>query len=158
MFKKVIFTTLMLFSFNAFAAPEPIDTQFSEEGLEVHLLKVGIAHDVLTLVFAYDNQSEEDVEMLAIPIKEVFFNTKDQKFPVLIDEQNNHLASPIANKGASNNVVFTAKETSQRHVSFTVKAGKKKIAWVKFEAPKDDGWPLSFVLPGVTPFTINKPE
>ena len=158
MFKKVIFVTLMLFSFNAFAAPEPIDTQFSEEGLEVHLLKVGIAHDVLTLVFAYDNQSEEDVKILAIPIKEVFFNTKDQKFPVLIDEQNNYLASPIGNKGANRNIVFTVEDSSKSFNSFTVKAGKKKIAWAKFEAPKDDGWPLSFVLPGVTPFTINKPE
>lgn len=37
-------------------------------------------------------------------------------------------------------------------------SGEKQVGWIKFEAPGDADWPIDLSLPGVSPFTIDKPE
>lgn len=156
MLERLVLIASMLFIVPSFAA-DYIDTQYGPDGLEVHIKKVSTNHNVLTVVFEIENTGDEEVEYLALPVSQVFYNTNDKKYPVLKDAEDKWLASTIAYSN-SDVSIFSHKEDLSEYYTFTLDAGKTKIGWAKFEAPQDSDWPLDLSFPGISPFSISKPE
>ncbi|MGH1540404.1 MAG: hypothetical protein ACRBHB_08270 [Arenicella sp.] len=156
MLKKILLLSAILFSANAYSA-NYIDTQYGENGMEVHIMKVSFNKNIMTVVFAVENTSDEDAVYSAFPIQQVYFNTGNKKYPVIKDAEDRWLASTIAYTNSKTDI-FADKLNSNKYYTFTVKAGGKKVGWMKYEAPQDSDWPLDLSFPGVTPFTINKPQ
>jgi len=158
MLKKLFFISLSLLSINTHAA-DYLDTQYGDDGLEAHIMKATINHNILTIVFAFENTGSETITIPSIPVSQVFYNTNDKKYPVLKDAEKKWLASTIIYNRftESNSRIFTGREDGDSNHTLAITAGKKKIGWIKFEAPKDSVWPLDLNMPSITPFTVNKP-
>ena len=157
MFKKTLIILSFLFTVNTQAA-NYLDTQYGQDGVEVHLLKAKVTNDVLTVSFMVENTSGAKVEFKSMVIGNVNYTSADKKYPVLKDADNKWLASTITYEDTnSNDSLFTAKESAYQYHYIRLADGKKRVGWVKFEAPKEGGWPIEVALPGVSPFTIEQP-
>ena len=161
MFKKIIFIALLVQS-SLLAANNFLDTQYGQDGVEVHLLKAKVTNNVLTIAFMVDNSTEKTVRLHAMPVQDVHYTTKDKKYTALKDTEGKWLASTItygSNRTRISNILFSASEEGHggNHEMYMSKK-EKRIGWVKFEAPADDQWPIEVTLPGVTPFAIEKPQ
>jgi len=156
MFKKILFISTLLFASSAYSA-DYLDTQFGDNGLEVHIMKVSINKNIMTIVFAAENTGEDDAEFSSFPVRQVYFSTSDRKYPVIKDTEGLWLASTIAYSNTDIDL-FSHKLNASEYYTFTIKPNGKKVGWMKFEAPQDGDWPLDLTLPGITPFTLNKPE
>lgn len=159
MLKNFLIAIAILFSANVYAA-DYLDTQYGDDGLEVHIMKTKVNNGVLTVVFAMQNPGSEKIEVPSMPAAQVFFNTADKKFPVLKDAEDKWLASTILYNRytKSTNRIFTGREDGDTDHTLILEPGKKKVGWVKFEAPQDSDWPVDLNFPGVTPFTLEKPQ
>ena len=154
--KQMLVISAGLFSTIAYSA-DYLDTQYGQDGLEVHIMKTKINKNIMTVIFAIENTNDTDGEYFALPIPQVFYNTNDKKYPVLKDADGKWLASTIGYSSSDFDIFLSSNYTSKNH-TFELAAGKKKIGWVKFEAPQDSDWPLDLQFPSVTPFTLDKPE
>ena len=152
-----IFIIMVSSLFTSTFADDYIDTQYGPDGIEVHLLKVSEANNVLTVSFMLDNTSGDKVKFVSMAIENVLYTTTDTKYPVLKDVDGKYLASTITyDEGAVNGFIFAVH--ASQYKSLSLKDGAKKVGWIKFEAPNADDWPIEVSLPGVSPFTIEKPE
>ena len=156
MFKKILLVSVLIFSASAHSA-DYLDTQYGENGLEAHVMKVTFNKNIMTIVFALENTSDQKNVYSAFPIKQVYINTGDKKYPVIKDTKDYWLASTIAYSTSKTDIFANNTNTSQVYV-FTLKPKGKKVGWMKFEKPQDADWPLDLNFPGVTPFTLNKPQ
>lgn len=157
MFKKVVIISLLAFLYPAYAA-NYLDTQYGQDGIEVHLLKAKVANKVLTVSFMFENSSEEEIKFRSMVIANANYTSTENKYPVLKDVNGKWLASTITyDEKASYNSLFTHKESPEEYHHIRFKPGNKRVGWVKFEAPSEDAWPIEVTLPGVSPFTIEKP-
>lgn len=156
MFKKILLISTLLFSANAHSA-DYLDTQYGENGLEVNIMKVTFNKNIMTVVFSVENTTDEESVNSAFPIKQVYYNTGDKKYPVIKDAKDHWLASTIA-YSTSKTDIFADQLNISQYYTFKLKPKGKKIGWMKFEAPQESDWPLDLNFPGVTPFTINKPQ
>ena len=161
--KPMIKNYLLFFGMFAFAisvnAQNYLDTQYGQDGIEVHLLKANVTNKVLTVSFMFDNSTGAEVKMSSMPITNVNYTTADKKYPPLQDAEGKWLVSDVTYiKGNTSQTdsMFTTAEGSSNH-RLDIDDGKKKVGWIKFEAPSDTDWPIEVALPGVTPFTIEKP-
>jgi len=111
----------------------------------------------MTIVFAAENTGDQETEYFSFPIRQVYFATGDKKYPVIKDTDGFWLASTIAYSN-TNFDLFSHKTNASEYYTFKIKPNGKKIGWMKFEAPEEADWPLDLTLPGITPFTLNKPE
>jgi len=155
MFKKILLIATLLFTANAHSA-DYFDTQYGEDGMEVHIMKVTFNKNIMTIVFAVENTSDEEITYKEFPIKQVYVNTGDKKYPIIKDAKGDWLASTVG-YNADNNIFADRKDFSSSY-TFKIKSKGKKIGWMKFEKPQDADWPLDLNFPGVTPFTLNKPQ
>jgi len=158
MFKKILLLSAMLFSINASAA-NYLDTQYGQDGVEVHLLKTKVTNNVLTISFMVENTTGSKVEFKSMVAASVNYTSADKKYPILKDADGKWLASTITyDEGNSTNSLFTAKESPYTYHFIKLNDKNKRVGWVKFEAPQDGEWPIEVTLPGVSPFTIEKPQ
>lgn len=148
----------MLFSVNAIAA-NYLDTQYGQDGIEVHLLKAKVTNNVLTVSIMVENTTGEEVKFISMVTENVNYTSSDKKYPVLKDADGKWLASTITySTSNSRNALFTADKSPNQYHTIKLKNKNKRVGWVKFEAPQDGGWPIEVAFPGVTPFTIEKPQ
>lgn len=156
MLKKILIVSMFIFVANVNAAF--LDTQYGQDGVEVHLLKTQVTNNVLTVSFMVDNSSGSTVEFNSMVIASVNYTSADKKYPVLKDANDKWLASTITyDESSSNESLFTSKESPFAYHYVRLLEGNKRIGWVKFEAPQEGGWPIEVAFPGVSPFTIEKP-
>jgi len=157
MFKKILLLTAMIVAANVNAA-NYLDTQYGQDGVEVHLLKAKVTNSVLTVSFMVENTTGAEVKLESMVVGSVNYTSSDKKYPVLKDANGKWLASTITyDKGNSYNSLFTSKESPDDYHYIKLGDKNKRVGWVKFEAPQEGGWPIEVALPGVTPFTIEKP-
>lgn len=157
MFKKLLLLSMFLFTVNSHAA-EYLDTQYGQDGIEVHLLKAKISNNVLTVSFMVENTTGAKVEFNSMVVSNVNYTSSDKKYPVLKDVDGKWLASTITyDESNSTNSLFTWKKSPYQYHYIKLANKNKRVGWVKFEAPQDGNWPIELALPGVTPFTIEKP-
>jgi len=116
MFKNIILISTLLFASNAFSA-NYLDTQYGDNGLEVHIMKVTSNKNIMTVIFKAENTSDEEVDYLSFPNKQVFFNTGDKKYPVIKDVDRNWQASTIA-YGTSTKDLFSDEKDAQTNNEF----------------------------------------
>lgn len=157
MLKRMFIVLFCLISFNAQSAKYQ-DTQYGPDGVEVHLLKANVANNILTFTFMVDNSTENKVSFPSMVAANVNYTTKDKKFPVLQDTEDKWLASTITyKKHGFSATLFTFHTSPYTNHYIKMKKNQKVVGWVKFEAPKDDEWPIEVSLPGIGPFTIERP-
>lgn len=155
--KTIVLVSLFLTSSHTFAA-NYLDTQYGQDGIEVHLLKATVTNNVLTVSFMVENTTGTEVELKSMVIANTNYTSADKKYPVLKDADGKWLASTITYDAShSHSSLFTSKESPFRYHYISLKDKKKRVGWVKFEAPQEGGWPIEVALPGVSPFTIEKP-
>ncbi|KAB7610501.1 hypothetical protein F9L33_14475 [Amylibacter sp. SFDW26] len=155
--KNIILAAAITLASPAFSA-DYLDTQYGPDGLEAHLLKTSVSNDILTVAFMIENSTAEKVKFVSMAVDNVLYTTKDKKYPVLKDAENKYLASTIVYGNISQRGFLFATVPDASYRSITMEAGSKKVGWVKFEAPAGSDWPIEVSLPGITPFTIDKPE
>ena len=160
--KQLINLFILAFAIFSLTAPtfaaDYIDTQYGPDGIEVHLLKVSQANNILTIAFMLENTTVAEVRFVSMAIDNALYTTADTKYTVLKDADDKYLASTIsyADKNSSDEgYIFAALPKETKRLS--LEDGSKKVGWIKFEAPKEEDWPIEVSLPGVTPFTIEKP-
>jgi len=157
MFKKILLLTSLIIT-NGASAATYLDTQYGQDGVEVHLLKTKVTNNVLTVSFMVENTTGSKVEFKSMVVANVNYTSSEKKYPVLKDADDKWLASTITyEKSNSVGSLFTAKESPYPYHYVRLDDKNKRIGWIKFEAPQDDGWPIEVALPGVSPFTIEKP-
>jgi len=157
MLKPLLLISTLLFVQPAFSA-DYLDTQYGSDGLEVHLKKVSLNHSILTVVIELENTGDQKFKYMSLPVSQVYYNTKDKKYPVVKDTEGKWLASTVAYGRFTDHSIFIDQTNLSKNSMFEIGAGKKKIAWMKFEAPQESDWPLELNMIGISPFTINKPE
>lgn len=157
MFNKILLVIGMTLASTA-NATNYLDTQYGQDGVEVHLLKAKVTNSVLTMSFMVENTTGEKVEFKSMVVEAVNYTSSDKKYPVLKDAEGKWLASTITyDEGNSQDSLFTAKQSPYQYHYVRLGDKKKRVGWVKFEAPQEGGWPIEAALPGVSPFTIEKP-
>lgn len=157
MFKKILLLSSLIVSGYANAA-DYLDTQYGQDGVEVHLLKAKVTNNVLTISFMVENTTGSKIEFMSMVVGGVNYTSSDKKYPVLKDAEGKWLASTITyDDGNSSNSLFTSKKSPYTYHYIKLGDKKKRIGWIKFEAPQEGGWPIEVALPGVSPFTIEKP-
>ena len=156
MFKKILLISVLIFSVSAHSA-DYLDTQYGENGMEVHVMKVTFNKNIMTIIFTVENTSDEETSYLSFPIEQVYFNTGNKKYPVIKDANSKWLASTISYSSTKRDI-FTDSLDSNSLYTFKLMSRGKKVGWMKFEKPQDIDWPLDLSFPGVTPFTLNKPQ
>ena len=157
MLKKILLITLLALSANVHAVVY-LDTQFAQDGVEVHLIKVNVANKVLTVAFMVENSTGNQVKFNSMVVGNANYTSSDRKYPVLKDANGKWLASTITySNSGSTNALFTSKASPQSNHYLYLGNKSKRVGWVKFQAPEDNNWPIEVTLPGVSPFTINKP-
>ncbi|MGH1543591.1 MAG: hypothetical protein ACRBHB_24540 [Arenicella sp.] len=154
MFKKILLISSLLLCANVYAAGY-LDTQYGQDGLEVHIKKITIKKNIMTVIFEMENAGDEDIKSDSFPVSAVSYNTTDANHQVLRDDAGKWMVSSISYTFSSD-AIFTASHVPT--VSYALKKGKKKIGWIKFETPNDGDWPIELNFPDVTPFTLNKPQ
>lgn len=160
-FAYAAFIILTLFLIPSSHAVKALDTQYAQDGIEVHLLKANVSHGVLTTSFMFENTSESAVIFESMVVSGAHYTTADKKYPVLKDTNGKWLASTITyneKPSGSSRALFTNRDNPSNAHTIRFDGGAKRVGWVKFEAPTDDAWPIELTLPGVSPFTIEKPE
>jgi|GEM_PF-6286625 len=110
----------------------------------------------MTVIFEIENTSDAEVKFPTMFIEDVYFNTKDKKYPVLKDTEGKFLATTITYDFGKKGYIFNDEATLNSYLELDGSA--KKIGWVKFQAPAAAEWPLELSMPGVTPFLLNKPQ
>ncbi len=157
MLKKLLLISLLTFSANVHAASY-LDTQFGQDGIEVHLLKAKVANKVLTISFMVDNSTGSKVKFQSMVVGNANYTSSDKKYPVLKDAEGKWLASTITYEDrGSYNSLFTSKSSPEQTHYVYLNNKNKRVGWVKFQAPEDGSWPIEVTLPGVSPFTVEKP-
>ena len=157
MFNKIFLFLLLTVTGHANAA-NYLDTQYGQDGVEVHLLKAKVTNNVLTISFMVENSTGAKVEFKSMVVANVNYTSSDKKYPVLKDANGKWLASTITyHENLADGSLFTAKESPYQNHYVRLADKNKRIGWMKFEAPQDGDWPIEVALPGVTPFTIEKP-
>ena len=126
MFKKIVLISTLLFSANAFSA-DYLDTQYGDDGLEVHIMKVTFNKNIMTVVFKVENTGDEEFSYLSFPIKQVFFNTGDKKYPVIKDADRNWLASTIAYSVSEKDIFSDERDAHSNNVFLLKPKGKKLV-------------------------------
>ena len=158
MFKKILLLSALLFSVNASAA-NYLDTQYGQDGVEVHLLKAKVSNNVLTISFMVENTTGAKVKFQSMVAASVNYTSADKKYPILKDANGKWLASTITyDESNSKNSLFTSKDSPYTYHYTQLEDKNKRVGWIKFEAPQDSDWPIEVTLPGVSPFTIEKPQ
>lgn len=157
-FKYLVSLTSLFILMPAALAATYLDTQYGQDGIEVHLLKAKTANGVLTVSFMVENSSDTDIKFESMVISNANYTSTDKKYPVLRDANDKWLASTITydDKGSSF-ALFTHKDSPTQYHFVRFKPKNKRVGWAKFEAPSEDAWPIELTLPGVSPFTIEKP-
>ncbi|MGH1540405.1 MAG: hypothetical protein ACRBHB_08275 [Arenicella sp.] len=157
MFKKILLLSSLIISGYASAA-NYLDTQYGQDGVEVHLLKAKVTNNVLTVSFMVENTTGEKVDFKSMVIGSVNYTSSDKKYPVLKDAEGKWLASTITyDESWSYDSLFTSSKSPNKLHFIKLADKKKRVGWVKFEAPQEGGWPIEVALPGVSPFTIEQP-
>ena len=131
-------------------AMEPLDTQMTSGGLLVHLLKVTVNHEVLTVTLMFENQTTEIISIDSLNPEEIQYVAFGKRYPVLKDAEDKWMLSPY---GPSK--LFSHMSSL---ISITFRGNQKVISWMKFEAPPDEAWPIELSLPETTQFLIQKPH
>jgi len=157
MIKKILLLSTILMSMSVSAA-NYLDTQYGQDGVEVHLLKVNVTNNVLTISFMVENTTGSDIKLISMVANSANYTSSDKKYPILKDAEGKWLASTITYEDSNSyNSLFTAKESPDQYHYTKLADKQKRVGWVKFEAPQSDGWPIEVALPGVSPFTIEQP-
>jgi len=158
MFKNIfLIISLLLISINSYA-DNYLDTQFGQDGVEVHLLKVKTSNNVLTISIMIENTTGDKLKFISMVVADANYTSADKKYPVLKDANGKWLASTITyEEKNADGALFTNKESPFEYHTMKFKKDQKHVGWLKFEAPSDDNWPIELALPGVSPFTIEKP-
>lgn len=134
-----ILLVLFLFLTNTIAHAEPLQTQYLDNGAEVHVLKAKVAkNNVLTVVLRYDNNTGSSMRV-SYYLEHVYFidPKENKKYYVLSDQDGNGIASPRSSR-------------SIRSDYFN--PGAKMIVWFKFPAPASDTETINLVIPQTVPF------
>ena len=94
---KIIKIVLWLIAFNIpqlSLALQPLDTQISSDGIEVHLIKVTVRDDILTIYIMLSNSSDKEIKVNNFNVKEIQYITDGKRNLVLKDAANNWIVSP----------------------------------------------------------------
>jgi len=158
MITKLLLSLFIITAFQQSFAADYLDTQFGQDGIEVHLLKAKNSNNVLTVSFMFENSTGKSVTLTSLVITDANYTSSDKKFPVLKDANDKWLASTVTyEKGSAKDALFTYSESPNHNHTLYFNDGSKRVAWLKFESPSDEDWPIELTLPGVSPFTIEKP-
>lgn len=151
MFKKILLFCAILFTSHAYAN-DYLDTQYGDDELALHIIKISFYKEIMTIVFKAENTGDEEKTYKSIKLDDLYFNTGDKKYSVLRVKH----GSWVASVGERRDRLFAG--ISSGSSEFTLKAKAKKMGWVKFKTPKESDWPVEMNIPGFAPFVLNKPE
>ncbi len=128
-------TMIFFLALECFAntTPQPLQTQYGPEGIEVDLVRCKVTGSVLSVAFLL-RHPDEGKGWIALETKDVYYILGDKKYPVLKDNQGKWLSG------------------SGESFKEYIKSGTPQVIWYKFPAPPDNGAKIQIGLKGVVPF------